>query len=121
MPFGDLRHPGRAADVGEDRRRLQRRSELEQRRLGLIEEHELAKAEPREPLAQRRADRAAGAGDERRGAGEVAGEGVVADVEDGPPEQGLGRGLRATVPCSRARRARVARPAPSLGPAADAA
>ena len=66
-----LDHAGGASDVGENRHRAreavfvpERRRELEQRRFSLVDEDELADAQPRQPRAELGADRPTGARDE---------------------------------------------------------
>ena len=99
--------PRRAPDVREDghdvsARELlpQRAREPEQRPLGLVQEDQLAHAEPRQASAELGADRSPGAGDEDGGVREVPAE-LVAELDDRPAEQHLVRDVlepHATVP-----------------------
>ncbi len=73
--------------VGEQRAAVEHELHGVQRRLVSVEEVELRRAVPRDLPAELGADRAAGAGDEDRAAGEVAGDVLDVDVDLVPAEQ----------------------------------
>jgi hypothetical protein len=103
MLLEDLQHPHRALDVGEDGHRSseaqlvpERSRQVDDRRLGVIDEYELTDAESGEARTQLEADRSSGAGDEDGRAFQVLAESGAADVDRLTPEQRLDRDVLGT-------------------------
>jgi hypothetical protein len=101
MPVDHVESPLRAPEIGEDRLDVhasvvieESGRQLDERRLGVVDEHERAGAESRQPRSELRADRARGAAYEDRRAGDVVRELMVSDLNRRATQQCFDRAVR---------------------------